>query len=280
MTTSDYIDIGVLAVVGISGLFGFWRGFIREIFVLIAWVVAGIASIQLTGFLSGFLLDALPEQYRYELVANGATFVLVFVFTLFLLSYIGSRLSDAITDRGVTAINRSIGAAFGLVRGVVLVGAAMLALQAAMVAQRSPVPDSVTQAKTFQIADFTATLLKDVASNVGAASLVEKYLEGEDAPADDAGTDMVTPELKIQNEGTTDGETAYDSAAQEALDRLSGAVDREAGTAGPGLPTTVVNPTPDVGIRTGPAQTPDPSQFVDPLATGTPETAPAPPARP
>lgn len=279
MTTSDYIDIGVLAVVGISGLFGFWRGFIREIFVLIAWVVAGIASIQLTGFLSGFLLDALPEQYRYELVANGATFVLVFVLTLFLLSYIGSRLSDAITDRGVTAINRSIGAAFGLVRGVVLVGAAMLALQAAMVAQRSPVPDSVTQAKTFQIADFTATLLKDIASNVGAASLVEKYLEGEDAPPDDTATDVVQP-MQIAPDGANGGETAYDSSAQEALDRLSGAVDREAGTVDPGLPTTVVDPTPDVGLRTGPAQTPDPTQFVDPLATGTPETAPAPPARP
>lgn len=277
MSTADIIDIVVLGIIGASGLFGFWRGFIREIFVLIAWVAAGVVALQLTDFLAGFLLDALPEEYRYELIASLVTFLGLFIVTLFLLSYIGSRLSDAITDRGVTAVNRSIGAAYGLVRGVVLVGAMMLVLQGVTIAQRGQIPDdlpeAVRTAQTFQIADFTATLLKDIGNAAGAAGLIETYLEPGDAPPADTTDDPLDPAGPLQvapPDGATGtgGETGYDRDAQSELDRISGAINREEQIDGGDgqIPTTVIPG--DGGVRTSPVTSP------------TPQGVPRPPERP
>ena len=113
----DWICIAVLAV---SLLVGAWRGLVVEVMSLVSWVAAFILA-------QWFAPDAaahLPMGGAAEPARYAAGFVLVFVATLFAGALIGFVVSKLLSAVGLGAINRLLGALFGVLRGVVLILAA------------------------------------------------------------------------------------------------------------------------------------------------------------
>jgi membrane protein required for colicin V production len=109
-----------LAVLLVSLLVGAWRGLVVEVVSLVAWVAAFILA-------QWFAPDAaalLPMGKASEVVRYAAGFVLVFVATLFAGALIGFVISKLLSAVGLGAINRLLGALFGVLRGVVLILAA------------------------------------------------------------------------------------------------------------------------------------------------------------
>lgn len=127
------VDILVLAVLLISALIAFLRGFIREV-LTIAGVVGGLAAAYFGGPLlapvvSGWfgveegveperLFGVLPYDIVADVVAYGSIFIIV-VITLSILSHV---LAEVAQNIGLGAIDRTLGFIFGALRGVVLLG--------------------------------------------------------------------------------------------------------------------------------------------------------------
>lgn len=113
MTTLDWILLGI---VGLSLAVGLWRGLVFEVLSVLGWVAAFFAAQYLTPQVADHLpMDALGEQVRHA-----AAFVLTFVVAVFAAGLLASLVRKLVSAAGLRPADRLLGAAFGLVRGLVL----------------------------------------------------------------------------------------------------------------------------------------------------------------
>lgn len=111
------IDIGLVVVVLLSFLIGAYRGFVRSFLSVTSWVVAAWVTWNFGALavpmLEGWNLTPIVQV----IIAHLGVFFLV----LFVMSIIGHFLAGAISSDGLVSVDRTLGAAFGIVRGVVIV---------------------------------------------------------------------------------------------------------------------------------------------------------------
>lgn len=115
-------DWTITALVGMSMLFAFSRGVIRELIALVAWVLGFIIAVALTPLLGGML----PEIGDNPVLRYLLAFVVVFIGCLVLGALIAWPLASVIRKAGLGFVDRFLGAIFGAVRGLVLVMAFVL----------------------------------------------------------------------------------------------------------------------------------------------------------
>lgn len=113
----NWLDIVILVVLALSGLFGLWRGFVREVLSLAAWIaallVARFYAPALMPRLEGFLAN---EMARYVLA-----FALLCIGVLILGALINYLMSKLIRAAGLQISDRLLGIVFGVARGVLIV---------------------------------------------------------------------------------------------------------------------------------------------------------------
>lgn len=114
MTAFDYI---VLAILGFSVLLSIWRGVVREILALAAWVLAFLAARSYGGVVAGYM-PASIETPEWRLLAGLVSVFLVVLVTIALISIAVSALVKA---AGLGLADRMLGAVFGLARGMLIV---------------------------------------------------------------------------------------------------------------------------------------------------------------
>jgi len=112
----SYLDLAVIGVVLISAILAMMRGFTREILAIGSWAAAAAAAYyfypQVTPYLTPYI--------HKENVAQAGAAALVFLVALIVVSLITVRISDAILDSSIGAIDRSLGFVFGAARGFLL----------------------------------------------------------------------------------------------------------------------------------------------------------------
>jgi membrane protein required for colicin V production len=118
----DAFDWIIIALVGASMLFAFFRGVTRELIALVAWVVGFLTAVALTPRLG----DMLPEIGDNPVLRYLLAFVIVFIGCLVLGALIAWPLHSVIHKAGLGFVDRFLGAVFGAARGVVLVMAFVL----------------------------------------------------------------------------------------------------------------------------------------------------------
>jgi len=125
MGGADHIFAIILMI---SGAVGYFRGFIRESIALASWLIGLWLAWHFAYLVNPWLGGALAEPGVREW--TGRAIVLLVV--LLAGSLIGSIVSHyARRAVGLAAMDRLLGAAFGLVRGAVIVGLIVLAGRAA-----------------------------------------------------------------------------------------------------------------------------------------------------
>ncbi len=119
-----YVDGIVLAVLAVSALVGLVRGLVREVLGLAAWVLAAWGSIRLYPLLAPTMHGWFGDGTVADVVAYGVGFIgLLIVFSI--LANLAARVVQVSALGG---LDRTLGGAFGVLRGaVVLVAAYMLA---------------------------------------------------------------------------------------------------------------------------------------------------------
>lgn len=118
------VDWGLLGVLVFSMLLGAWRGLVYEVLSVLGWAASFYAAQWFAPQVAGLL----PLQSASDPVRYAAAFVLVFIAAVFaagLLAFLLKKLVEAI---GLRPVDRTMGAAFGLVRGVILLLAATVVM--------------------------------------------------------------------------------------------------------------------------------------------------------
>ena len=121
MVTVDWV---FLAVLGFSMLLGAWRGLVYEVLSVLGWLVSFYAAQYFAPVVAGWL----PFQSGSETVRYAAAFALVFVAAVFIAGLLAFFMKKLIESIGLRPVDRTMGAAFGLVRGVILLLAAAVVI--------------------------------------------------------------------------------------------------------------------------------------------------------
>jgi membrane protein required for colicin V production len=117
------LDIAILAVLALSVAWGIWRGFVREILSLAGWVLAFLAANAVAAQLG----ELLPASWARAEVRVLIAFVVVFVLALSATALVATLLSRLFKKAGLGGVDRTLGALFGLARGVVILLAVTIA---------------------------------------------------------------------------------------------------------------------------------------------------------
>lgn len=110
------VDLAFLGVLALSLLIGAWRGLVYEVLSVLGWA----ASFYLAQWLAPEVALMLPLQSASEPVRYAAAFVLIFVVAVFAAGLVAVLIKKLIEAMGLRPVDRTLGAAFGLVRGVIL----------------------------------------------------------------------------------------------------------------------------------------------------------------
>lgn len=119
MTAFDY---AVLTVISASVLLGLWRGVVSEILAIAAWIAAFLVARVVAADVAGLLTGQIAEP-GMRLVA---AYVLVFAGVLLVFAIARMLISLFLKAVGLGLLDRLLGAAFGVLRGVLVVLAVVL----------------------------------------------------------------------------------------------------------------------------------------------------------
>ncbi len=205
------IDLVVLAVLAISALLAFSRGFIREALSIGSWVGAILAALWFYEPVAALLEPYIGQEFIRLLVGGLAVLVGVLV----VLSFITHAISQAVRDSQLSFIDRSVGVVFGLVRGLVLVSLCYLLVT--MLWPEREHPDWLAQARTLPVMRVGATTLAELLpENLRAAAQIE--LDGARQRVDDVRTlqRLASPQAAPAQQG----EKGYAPDAAADIDKL------------------------------------------------------------
>ncbi|WP_374763966.1 CvpA family protein [Yunchengibacter salinarum] len=157
--TLTAFDAAVLLIVGLSMLFAFSRGFVTVSLSFAAWAGALVATIF------GFTL---AKPYGRDLIspaelADILVLVALFILSLFLLKSLATFIGGKVKDGPLGMLDRSFGALFGLLRGMVVVSAIFLAFT--KIFPGDDEPDWIKGAKTRPLVAWGAGMLEGFAAD-------------------------------------------------------------------------------------------------------------------
>ncbi|MGQ3028492.1 MAG: CvpA family protein, partial [Ferrovibrionaceae bacterium] len=128
------VDIVVLVIVVLSGALAFVRGFVKEVLAVVGWVGAAIATLQLFPY-----VRPITRQYiQTEMLADGLAGLGIFLITLLLFSILSHSIAKGVRNSAISAVDRSLGFLFGLVRGAVVVCLAYLLVVSVLAPKDQP----------------------------------------------------------------------------------------------------------------------------------------------
>ncbi len=137
-----YFDLGILAVVLVSAVLSMLRGFSREALAIASWATAAVAAF----YFHPYALPYLKPYIQKDTIALAVAIGGIFLGSLILISLITIKISDAILDSKVGALDRSLGFLFGAARGVLLAVVAFLVFS--WLVPEKAQPEWVRSAKT------------------------------------------------------------------------------------------------------------------------------------
>lgn len=141
-----WIDYAISALVLISAIIGLLRGFIKEAFALVTWIVAIWVGLHYSRDFSALLQGSIS----YPSARIATAFAALFFSTLILGGLISFILNHLIEKTGLTGTDRLTGMLFGVIRGAVLVSIMV------MLAGLTPLPEDPWWKESILIPPFQA----------------------------------------------------------------------------------------------------------------------------
>ncbi len=149
----------------ISGLTAFMRGATKELTGMLAFVIAALMAILALRFSAPVLRGMMSPDWA----AVTAALLIVFVIVFLILKIVASQITNRVQGAGALGtVDRLIGAAFGLIRAMVILGAFTLLVQMAG-AENGP-PKWVSEAKLYPLTAAAGKVLKAFAPDAFAAA--------------------------------------------------------------------------------------------------------------
>ncbi|ADE12337.1 CvpA family protein [Sideroxydans lithotrophicus] len=110
-------DFAVIAIMVLSALVGWWRGFMYELFSLIGWLAAYIVARTYSAQVTPYV----PLAVGAENIRSAAAFAALFIVTLIVGALFAWFLARLAKFAGLSGMDGKFGAIFGMLRGGLVV---------------------------------------------------------------------------------------------------------------------------------------------------------------
>ena len=117
------LDFLIVLVIVVSAGYAAWRGFLWETLTIFAWVAAAFGCLYFGPYIVPLIRSLVAEAWLASVIAYATVFLAVFI----PLAFMSHRFSESVKHSPIGPLDRAAGIAFGLARGLVLVGLAYLA---------------------------------------------------------------------------------------------------------------------------------------------------------
>ncbi len=192
-TTINILDLIVFAVLGLSALLSFFRGFVREVLSLGAWVGATIITLYAFPHVAALL----KPHVGSTMVASGFAALFTFMGALIIISiFNGLLLKFLKTGSDVGVLDNGLGLIFGLARGALLI--AVVYFLFSLSTDKSQHPEWFEGSVSLPYVERAATWVAEVAPDY-----LKEVSEG-DKNVDNAVEDAVDDAKDNIDDSTTD----------------------------------------------------------------------------
>jgi len=122
----QFLDVVVVLVIIASTIYAAYRGFTAETLSIFAWIAAAFATLYFGPWVAYWMRSMISPAWLGEIVGYGAVFLVVVI----PLSFASFRFSENIKKSQISTLDRALGAAFGILRGLAIIGIAYLVFTA------------------------------------------------------------------------------------------------------------------------------------------------------
>jgi membrane protein required for colicin V production len=154
-----FVDLLVVLIILGSMGYAVWKGFVAETLSIVAWAAGAFASLYLGAWVGGMASALIGTYWIAIIVGYAAVFLAVFI----PLSFAAYRFADNIRRSPVGPIDRILGATFGIVRGLAIVGIAYLVFTAFV--KIDDQPRWLTEARLLPLIQTSAEVLMALVPN-------------------------------------------------------------------------------------------------------------------
>ena len=144
-----WVDYAILAIIGLSALISIWRGLIREVLSLLAWILAILVAVTFMRPLADLLTPFISVPSARLIIA----FVALFIATLLCGAIINLIIAKLVMSSGLSGTDRVLGIVFGVARGALVVGVLVL------IARLTPLPQDPWWEQSVLLGRFEAMAL-------------------------------------------------------------------------------------------------------------------------
>ncbi|HXL99956.1 MAG TPA: CvpA family protein [Rhizomicrobium sp.] len=207
----SFVDLLVAVIVLASAVFAIYRGFVRETLSIFAWAAAAFATL----YFGPSAAAALRDRISPAALGMAVGYIGVFLVVLIPLSFISFRFAESVHRSPVGAVDRSLGFAFGVVRGLAIIGFAYILFTSVM--QTHDQPKWLTEARSFPLMQNCAQVLLSLVPDrdMAATQRTRDVL----APATNVPQPTPNPRDTAKNSSKRNQKT-YGARDRRALDRL------------------------------------------------------------
>ncbi len=148
------IDGVVAVVIILSALLAYSRGFVREVLSILGWVAAAVLAYMFAKQAEPLIReipilgDFIKDSCELALIA---AFAAVFAVALILMSLITPLFASIVQRSALSGIDRAFGFLFGVARGALLVGIALVVYDRVITDQAYPIIDDSRTARVFAL---------------------------------------------------------------------------------------------------------------------------------
>ncbi len=213
------VDIAVVVVLLASGVFALMRGFVYEVLAVTGWVAAAIAALWSLPLVRPFVHRYISSPTIAD-VAGGTG---VFLVVLLASSLVTHAISRRVQRSSVSSVDRSLGFAFGLLRGLVLASLCFMVVSKLMAPDE---PEILATAKTRPLMAAGAEMIQSLIP-ASVSGIDEKAKAAADAVHQAEQTKemyerLSAPAPKSPDQPHNDKPPAYDSHGLERLIETTG----------------------------------------------------------
>jgi len=207
----NFTDFLIVLVIVLSAGYAAWRGFLSETLSVFAWAAAAFATLYFGPWLVPLARDMISTGWLASLLAYAGVFLVVFI----PLSFMSYRFSESVRNSPIGPLDRALGVAFGVVRGLVVIGLAYLTFTYFVPIREQPA--WINQARLLPLMQSSGEVLLSLVPDRDHA-----YFAGE---ARNSGDDDLGELIRRQNEqanqpASAPGEKGYGAQDRRALDSL------------------------------------------------------------
>jgi membrane protein required for colicin V production len=225
----SFLDCLIVLVIVASAGYAAWRGFLWETLTIFAWVAAAFGCLYFGPYIIPLTRSLVTQAWLASLLAYAAVFLAVFI----PFAFMSHRFSESVKHSAIGPLDRAAGVAFGVVRGLVIVGLAYMAFTFFVPIRQHP--RWLTEARLLPVVQSTAdVLLSLVPDRPHDYAYVPQHEVVRQAPAPtshDPMADLIrrneaansvpkSTKKPVTHASTAAAKKSYGASDREALDKL------------------------------------------------------------